>query len=62
MLPVRGAAVLRPRLPPRCGVGIEQRGLVEFINAPSVNGGVLKSEGIDFVAAYRTSLNRFMTG
>ena len=42
--------------------GSNSAGSLEFINAPSVNGGALKSEGIDFVAAYRTNLNRFVDG
>ena len=42
--------------------GSNSAGSLEFINAPSVNGGALKSEGIDFVASYRTSLSRFMDG
>ena len=42
--------------------GSNSAGSIEFINAPSVNGGALKSEGIDFVATYRTSLSRFVDG
>ena len=42
--------------------GSNSAGSIEFINAPSLNGGALKSEGIDFVATYRTSLARFVDG
>lgn len=34
--------------------GSNSPGSLEFINAPLVNGGVLKAEGIDVVAGYRT--------
>jgi outer membrane receptor protein involved in Fe transport len=34
--------------------GSNSPGSLEFIDAPLVNGGVLKAEGIDVVAAYRT--------
>jgi iron complex outermembrane receptor protein len=42
--------------------GSNSAGSLEFINAPSVNGGALKSEGIDFVATYNTNLSRFVDG
>jgi outer membrane receptor protein involved in Fe transport len=42
--------------------GSNSAGSLEFINAPSVNGGVFKVEGIDFVASYRTGLDRFVEG
>lgn len=42
--------------------GSNSAGSLEFINAPAVNGGALKVEGIDFVAAYRTSLDSLMSG
>jgi outer membrane receptor protein involved in Fe transport len=42
--------------------GSNSAGSIEFINAPSVNGGALKSEGIDFVATYNTNLSQFVNG
>ena len=43
-------------------VGSSSAGALEFINAPAVNAGELKSEGIDFVAQYRTGLDWLMGG
>lgn len=43
-------------------VGSSSAGALEFVNAPSVNAGRLKSEGIDFVAQYRTGLGWLMNG
>ena len=43
-------------------VGSSSAGAIEFVNAPSVNAGELKSEGIDFVAQYRTGLGWLMRG
>ena len=37
-------------------------GSLEFIDAPALNGGVLKVEGLDFVATYRTGLDSLWTG
>jgi len=42
--------------------GSNSAGSIEFIDAPLFNGGALKVEGIDFVLAYRTGLDRFMSG
>ena len=42
--------------------GSNSAGSLEFIDAPLFNGGALKVEGIDFVASYRTGLDRFMEG
>ena len=42
--------------------GSNSAGSLEFINAPLFNGGALKVEGIDFVASYRTGLDRLMEG
>lgn len=38
--------------------GSNSAGSLEFVNAPLVNGGSLKGEGIDVVASYTTSLDR----
>jgi outer membrane receptor protein involved in Fe transport len=35
---------------------VNSAGSIDLINAPGINGGSLKSEGIDVVATYRTSL------
>ncbi len=43
-------------------VGPNSAGSISFINNSQINGGELKVEGLDFVASYRTSLNRFMNG
>jgi iron complex outermembrane recepter protein len=42
--------------------GSNSAGSLEFINAPQINSGELKVEGIDTVLQYRTSLDRFLNG
>ena len=42
--------------------GSNSAGSLEFINAPLFNGGVLKVEGLDFTASYRTALDALMAG
>jgi iron complex outermembrane receptor protein len=42
--------------------GSNSVGSLEFIDAPALNGGKLKVEGIDFVATYRTGLDSLWTG
>jgi iron complex outermembrane recepter protein len=42
--------------------GANSPGSLEFVNAPQINSGEFKVEGIDFTATYRTSLDRLMKG
>ena len=42
--------------------GSNSAGSIEFINSGAVNSAILKTEGIDTVLQYRTSLDRFMNG